>query len=121
TQHTGEDWPQVSLAVSTARPSAARQLPDDPAPWYVDVAQPVATVARMSQGVTRRAMAPMDAGAVLGEPLMAAAPAPAEPAADIEMAAAEVERTGAAQMFRLPGRSDVPSDGQPHTLGIGEF
>src|SRR5258708_3993786 len=102
---------------------AARQLPDDPAPWYVDVVKPkpVAEAARMPQGVMRRAMSSMAAGAVLGEPLMAATPSLAEPAADMEMAAAEVERTGAVQIFRLPGHIDVPSDGQPHTLGIGEF
>jgi len=120
-QHTGEEWPQVSLALSTARPAAARQLPDDPAPWYVDVVKPVAEAARMPQSVMRRAMSPMAAGAVLGEPLMVAEPSLAEPAADMEMAAAEVERTGAVQIFRLPGHIDVPSDGQPHTLGIGEF
>src|SRR5690349_21677338 len=37
-QRTGEDWMGVALALSTAQPSAAVTLPDEPDPWYVDVA-----------------------------------------------------------------------------------
>lgn len=37
-----------------------------------------------------------------------------------ELAAAGIERSGVAQIFRLPGGVDVPSDGSPHTLGLGE-
>ncbi len=37
------------------------------------------------------------------------------------MSVAETERSGAAQVFRVPGGVDVPSDGSPHTLGLGEY
>ncbi len=41
--------------------------------------------------------------------------------APAELAAADVERSGAAQVFHLPGGVDVPSDGLPHTLGLGDY
>lgn len=40
--------------------------------------------------------------------------------AEMAVAGAEVERSGVAQVYRLPGGTDVPSDGRPHTLGTGE-
>jgi uncharacterized protein (TIGR02231 family) len=43
-----------------------------------------------------------------------------ESIADATLAFADVEQSGAAQIFRLPGSVDVPSDGSPHTLGLGE-
>ncbi|HLJ80076.1 MAG TPA: mucoidy inhibitor MuiA family protein, partial [Ktedonobacterales bacterium] len=33
TQRTGEAWARVALTLSSARPAAARRLPDDPDPW----------------------------------------------------------------------------------------
>jgi uncharacterized protein (TIGR02231 family) len=41
--------------------------------------------------------------------------------ANIAFAEPESERSGTAQVFRLPGRNSVPSDGSPHTLGLGEY
>lgn len=119
TQSTGEDWRQVALALSTARPSLAVRLPDEPDPWYVDVFQP-----RPPQQMAMAAPRAMRAA-----PLAAAsAPAGGTPRMELqemeldmaELAAAGIERSGVAQIFRLPGGVDVPSDGSPHTLGLGE-
>ncbi|MBB4684972.1 DUF4139 domain-containing protein [Amycolatopsis jiangsuensis] len=38
-QHTGEDWPECELALSTARPANTVVLPE-PEPWYLDREQP---------------------------------------------------------------------------------
>ena len=38
-----------------------------------------------------------------------------------EVAEASVEHSGAAQVFRVPGSIDIPGDGAPHTLGLGEY
>ena len=43
-QRTGEDWANVALALSTARPSAATRLPDEPDPWYLDLYKPAPPV-----------------------------------------------------------------------------
>ena len=123
-QQTGEDWQDVALALSTARPSAAVRLPDDPDPWYLDVIHPAPPT---PQRPMMRRMAAMgsvasDTFAGAAQPLAAAPMMEKEVAyADIALAAAEVEQSGAAQIFRLAGNSDVPSDGSPHTLGIGDY
>lgn len=123
TQNTGEDWGQVALALSTARPSATVRLPDEPDPWYLDVYQPPSHPQPLIQ---RKALAraPMAfGGAADGMVAMAQPMAAAEEyqARDMELATANVEQSGAAQVFHIGGRSDVPSDGSPHTLGIGAY
>lgn len=120
TQRTGEAWEQVALALSSARPAAARRLPDDPDPWYVDIFQPapapmavMAAPAMASPSITQpRARAPR----------MAPFAGPvAEDMADAELMPAEVERSGAAQVFHIPGGVDIPSDGAPHLVTLGEY
>ncbi len=123
TQNTGEDWRQVALALSTARPSATVRLPDEPDPWYLDVYQPPSpSQPKMRK---RRARGPMAFGAAAadGAMPMAQSIAVAEEYQPREMvlATANVEQSGAAQVFHIGGRSDVPSDGSPHTLGIGAY
>ncbi len=54
TQRTGADWSQVALALSTARPSAATRLPDEPPPWYLDVFRPPTPQPRMAAQVMHR-------------------------------------------------------------------
>jgi uncharacterized protein (TIGR02231 family) len=117
-QQTGEDWRAVALALSTARPSAAVRLPDDPDPWYLDVVRPAPPP---PQRPMMRRMAAM--GTAAADTFAAAAPAMEKEISygDVDFASAEVEQSGAAQIFRLAGRSDVPSDGSPHTLGIGDY
>lgn len=123
-QQTGEDWSSVALALSTAQPSAAVRLPDDPDPWYLDVAHPLPPVPmKPAAPMMRMAMAQ---GAMYG----AGAPTGAElhEADDVtfdaftaELATASSERSGAAQIFRLPGGVDVPTDGAPHTLALSDY
>ena len=124
TQNTGEDWPQVTLALSTARPSATVRLPDEPDPWYLDVYQPAPPPQPMPK--MARARAPMAFGAGAAdtmESMAMAAPAAAilREAPVMAMATANVEQSGATQVFHIGGRSDVPSDGSPHTLGVGVY
>jgi uncharacterized protein (TIGR02231 family) len=124
-QHTGEEWRDVALAVSTARPSVAARLPDEPDPWYLTVIPhppPPGPVPRMmaqrERGVTARPLAEGDAGVAR---MSLAAPVMAADMSDLRPAEPEIERSGTAQVYRLPGRNDVPADGAPHTLGLGEY
>ena len=122
TQNTGEDWPQVALTLSTARPAAAARLPDEPDPWYLDVYQPAPPPPPMPKAA-RRPLAfggAADAMASMSAPAMPARMA-AYQSAEMEMVSADVEQSGAAQVFHIGGRSDVPSDSSPHTLGIGAY
>lgn len=127
TQNTGEDWQQVALSLSTARPSATVRLPDEPDPWYLDVYQP----APPPMPKMARARAPLAfGGAADGFAAQASMAMPSAPmmeesvayqARDMALATADVEQSGAAQVFHIGGASDVPSDGSPHTLGIGVY
>jgi uncharacterized protein (TIGR02231 family) len=120
-QSTGEDWSDVALALSTARPSAAVRLPDEPDPWYLDLYKP-APPAPQPAPAARKSMRSQSAG-------FAAAPMMAEATMDMleeapvaaEFAGAEIERAGSAQVFRVAGGVGVPSDGEPHLFGIGEY
>jgi uncharacterized protein (TIGR02231 family) len=125
TQNTGEDWRQVALALSTARPSATVRLPDEPDPWYLDVYQPPSQPVPYT---AMRKMAPADRprGGAVTDGMMPMAQSMAVmadtyQAREMELATANVEQSGAAQVFHIGGRSDVPSDGSPHTLGIGAY
>jgi uncharacterized protein (TIGR02231 family) len=118
-QRTGEAWTQVELTLSTARPAAARRLPDDPEPWYVDVLQPAPAPAAVVAG---SAMA-----STSFTPMHARRAAPSRPLSDMqalmteaELVPAEMERSGAAQLFRIPGDVSIPPDGAPHLVTLGE-
>jgi uncharacterized protein (TIGR02231 family) len=131
-QQTGEEWRGIALSLSNARPTEAISLPDEPDPWYIDMAAPVAREvsmgaplgARMSSFQAMRAnIGPQsgyaDSSAV---PEMTSEPETIDwmGADQAELAEAPVERSGAAQVFRVPGNIDIPDDGAPHTLGLGE-
>ncbi len=118
-QWSDEDWAGVRLAISTARPSAALALPDEAPVWYLEQRpqpQPRAYGAVM-RSAARVASAPGDQAAP-----MAAMMAPPDEAsfADMSMAGAEIEHAGAAQVFRVGGEVIIPSDGQPHQVGLGD-
>ncbi len=130
-QKTGEDWQHVPLALSTARPSGAVRLPDEPDPWYLGVAQPAPPPQARAMSPLARRLAPMAAGAMSSQTTEGVllsdvdASTASEESLHVmeraELASADVERSGAAQIFRVPGGVDIPSDGSPHTLGLGEY
>jgi uncharacterized protein (TIGR02231 family) len=108
-QTTGEDWPAVNLALSTAHPAVSTTIPELD-PWYVDVYQPpmpmMARMAKAAQGgaaMSTYAAAPMQADE-------AAAPPPPP----VRFSTATVETTGTAVTFRVGRPVAIPSDGSPH-------
>ncbi len=122
TQSTGEDWPGVALAVSTARPALNQQLPELN-PWYINVfvPHPPPQAKRM---MARSAGAPMPAAAPPADEMVEAAFAMqtmAAPVMEAEIATAEVETSGVAVTFKIGGSTDIPSDGAPHKTTIQTF
>jgi len=116
-QQTGEDWPAVQLALSTARPAVSATIPEL-RPWYIDIPRPPMPMAAPMRMMAAQA-APMAATKVLGDEAVMAAPAP--PA---EVAEAQIETSGAAVTYRVARPVAVPSDGSPHrttvtTLDLG--
>jgi uncharacterized protein (TIGR02231 family) len=123
-QRTGEDWQSVELSLSTAQPEAAITLPDEPDPWYIDmeVAASTATVAgavpmmpKMFHAAALRAPASFAKREIYSDvDLMEEEPA------EVALATAPLERSGAVQVFRLPGSVDIPGGGAPRTVGLAE-
>ncbi|HEV8561661.1 MAG TPA: DUF4139 domain-containing protein [Actinophytocola sp.] len=117
TQHSGEDWPECDLSLSTARPASAVTVPELD-PWYLQREEPMKVF---------RAQGMVGAGADF------AMPAPAAPAAakarqlsaprELATATAGVEHGVAATTYRPARRIAVPADGTAHrtTVTVAEL
>jgi uncharacterized protein (TIGR02231 family) len=114
-QSTGEDWTNVALTLSTARPALSLVIPELD-PWYVG---------------PRRAAPPAPPAAMrtLAAPVAAGAPPAMEPQdlgdlleeASIELPAATVVESGAALSYQVAGRADVPGGGEPRKVTVAAF
>ncbi|WP_202868693.1 DUF4139 domain-containing protein [Kribbella antibiotica] len=111
TQHTGEDWPECELTLSTARPAVNAKVPELD-PWYLDRYHPPVPAA--PGGPASFAMARGRTEAGFGEMLQAAgAPAP-----DFRQVAATVEQGLTAATYIPPRPVAVPADGAAHRATI---
>lgn len=115
TQNTGEDWLDVQLTLSTAKPGLGT-IPPKLQPWYIDIPQPLLERQR---------------GRGMPLPVPAAAPsAPREESFGIEnevmqqqfiaaeIVTAEVAKQGNVVTFILNRGGNIPSDGKPHKTTI---
>jgi uncharacterized protein (TIGR02231 family) len=114
TQKTGEAWEGVSLALSTARPALAGRLPELP-PWFLRPyappvlrKQPEREVAVRMATLAAAAPAALDAGAPVEE-------------LEAELPGAQVESSGMALNYNIPGNVSLPSDGEPHKVTIARL
>ena len=107
TQQTGEDWRDVDLTLSTARPALASTLPELK-PWYihpVPLAMPLPTPRATAPSMAMKAM-----------PTGETARAYEEIQADVALAS--VEASGAAIHYHIYGLTSVPTDGAPHKVAV---
>jgi uncharacterized protein (TIGR02231 family) len=116
TQTTGEDWSNVNLILSTAKPGLGT-IPPKLDPWYVDIPQPTQSTDWTQTEIRRRlessaAPAPMAAmgGGVDSELEMANYEA--------ETVVAEMSQQGSVVTFQIGSGGDIPSDGNPHKASI---
>ena len=107
-QHTGENWENVVLTLSTARPALASKLPELE-PWFIS---PVPIRRPTDQ---RRAEPLYAADETRPRAAMMVAEV-AEPEADYQLAS--VESSGATVNYRLPSAVTIPADGSPHKTMI---
>jgi len=101
-QSSGEDWPQVELSLSTARPSLGAQGPE-PEPVWLRLFDP-REAQRDDRGFEARRMAAGDAAA------------PAESPRPF----AEVQDQGLTVRFKLAARETIQSRPQPTTVLVGQ-
>ena len=126
-QGTGEDWSNVRLTLSTARPSVSARLPEL-ASWVIDFATP-----GLYDGKRKRDKSEAELS-ILRKALKQTLTAPsasldeatamtrgnsraAEPA---RVLSARVVAGEFAAAYRIPGRVDVPSDNEPHKFVVSE-
>jgi uncharacterized protein (TIGR02231 family) len=119
-QGTGEDWTNVSLTLSTARPALSLVIPELD-PWYV------------GPRPAPRPRAPMMAGGAAPQAMRVAAQTTAsfsvesvqaeedEPEILLEVPAAEVTNSGAALTYQIPSRADVPGNNDPRKVTVATF
>jgi uncharacterized protein (TIGR02231 family) len=122
-QRTGEDWSDVTLAVSTAQARGGTAAPDVP-PIRVAFNEPSA-IAQNAPSLRSRAL-PAPATAPLQEFRRdqdgladAEKPKAAAPPAPIVQAQAQVEVAGFSAQFVVPGRVSITADGSTRSFRLG--
>lgn len=116
TQSTGEDWLNVSVTLSTARPALTTIKPELK-PWYIqEVPPPPAMAVRSKVGPLQAAAAPM--AAPQADMFVGALPDAEQPYQSMAAPTATVASSGATVTFKLAQVVSVPSDGSPHKVNI---
>jgi uncharacterized protein (TIGR02231 family) len=113
TQTSGEDWPDVSLTLSTAKPGLGT-LPPKLEPWYIDVPTGRSQWSE-SDAIMVGAAAPMmsrSRSAALEEAK------DETPEYDADIAVADISQAGGIVTFQIGGNSNIPNDGNPHKVTI---
>ncbi|MGC9092854.1 MAG: mucoidy inhibitor MuiA family protein [Bacteroidota bacterium] len=98
TQSTGEDWDNVEMTLSTAKPSLSPVMPEL-SPWYLDVAPPPAPARQKAMWLEKKA---------------------AEVEVTSEVAPVQIETHGTAVSYVLRQRVSVPSDNAPHRVAVAD-
>ena len=123
-QRTGEDWSDVELTLSTARPNVNAQLPELET-WFIDIFEPrplakTTTESRSLDRLATSAQAPAatemaDESVIAGEGFKADSLKPAE------LATAEIQSGEFAADYRIPGRIDLKADQAAHKFAISKI
>lgn len=121
TQNTGEDWNNVALTLSTAKPGLGT-LPPKLEPWYIGIREPrampsaaIMSVQANARRIRRRAYdlefrdedSDSEYDAVQEEGYIEA-----------ETTTAEVSKEESVVSFKLNGSGNIPNDGAPHKATI---
>lgn len=121
-QSTGEDWKDVALTLSTARPGLGGAAPVLSV-WNLDVFNPIALRAAAEQENSRREMrmktvapAAVNMQAFTTNVAVDGAAAPEEK--DAVMASATIEAAATSASFKIATTASVPSDNSPQKVPI---
>ena len=121
TQQTGEDWPEVTLVLSTTRPGLRQTLPELH-PWYIGHPEPP----RAEAAVLRSAAGPAPGGPAPesfdgGQTRAVAFAAAARPRAKVLTAEPGRSESGAGLIYTVARPLAVPGDGGPHKTLVAQF
>ncbi|MGB3649792.1 MAG: mucoidy inhibitor MuiA family protein, partial [Rivularia sp. (in: cyanobacteria)] len=115
-QNTGEDWTNVNLTLSTAKPGSGT-LPPKPQPWYIDMEQPP-TKLRRARRFAAAPMAPRSRNIDFEDDDFSGEIEDLENLIEADVITAEVSQEGNVVTFNLDGGGNIPSDGAPHKTTI---
>ncbi|BAZ15418.1 hypothetical protein NIES4071_72900 [Calothrix sp. NIES-4071] len=118
TQNTGEDWNNVALTLSTAKPGLGT-LPPKLEPWYVGIRErpmPTAMSIQASPRRIRQRAYNLEFRDEDNEDEYDAVQEEVYIEAEIEKA--EVSKEGSVVSFKLNNSSNIPNDGAPHKVTI---
>lgn len=117
-QQTGENWENVNLSLSTARPSVGARMPELH-PWWIQIQVPVPMTAAMPSA------APVDGAFRLGiqnSLVRDNSQTPMEERSrldkDAEFETARIDSSGVSAVFSIKLPANIPSDGEPHKVPI---
>lgn len=106
-QHTGEEWRNIDLTFSTARPIIGTVPPELETRW-LNLDEPVKKHGKM-----------LERGAAVYRNDSSFADTMDEPSGTAEIAAAEFSGSDFAGTFAVKGKANVPSDGSEHRFLVG--
>lgn len=109
-QKTGEDWQDVKLSLSTAKPAVYARMPEL-VPWYLRKHEPRPVYKGFGLGEPAAPMVARDVGFV------------EEDLEEAKVAVAEVEQKGTSVSYNIAKLETVPSDGNRYktTISINTF
>jgi uncharacterized protein (TIGR02231 family) len=129
TQETGEDWPEVTLVLSTTRQGLSQTLPEL-RPWYIGRPQQPRWKAAARKSSPGEAM-PAAGGPPPEEAFAGQAPVPgparpvafaaARPRAKVLAADPGQSESGAGLVYTVARPLAVPADGGPHKTLVAQF
>jgi len=114
-QRTGEDWNDVKLVLSTARPTSGNQIPD-PTGWWLDFAPKPRKVLRSK----RARAAPSEAPAMARADKRIGVAALDTQQEEVKYAMAQAQRAEYATTFVIERAVTIPADGSRHRVGIAD-
>ncbi|MBI3320459.1 MAG: mucoidy inhibitor MuiA family protein [Candidatus Omnitrophica bacterium] len=110
-QQTGEDWTDVRLTLSTAKPAMAGSMPELK-PWFLRPWEPVRNMPAAEPAFARKL------SALKEERVDEQAADQPTSAVEAKVAYATVETQGPSVTFTLPKPASVPADWQPHKVPV---
>ena len=125
---TGEDWKDIALTLSTARPNLGGGAPEL-TPWIVDVIRPVVYEKESDSFLmrTRKPKRPDPSSTLLGPSgdmqafSNSIALADADGVADSTIAVATVDSAATSASFKIPAPATILSDNTPQKVGIANI
>jgi len=112
-QNTGEEWMDIALTLSTARPQQGTSVPNLPT-WTLDFPQPAPPVSRSASGLSLEESA-VNSNRLRREVDELRQSAFAKDAKlQAKQITANVQQRGYSAVFQVPGTVDIPSDNNPH-------